>query len=422
MQDASPSKPYSVVSRIIHWLTALIILGLLVVGTYMTQLDVSEQKLQLYNLHKSFGLLVLALAFVRILWHVITKKPKSLPSHKRWEKILSHMVHGFLYLLLFALPLSGWVMSSAGDFNIKFFSLNMPDIVAKDEALFKLSHEMHEVFAWVLMGFLALHIAGALKHHVIDRDETLERMTWSRPGFLFIGLLVCFLGGVYGYVVLQVGLKAQEPAKQEEVVEEVEPVVEEALPESEVEEPDEEIQKKVKGIFIEDIPEWTVNTDKSTLNFQATQYGQTFEGSFDFDGKIFFDQKQLEKSAVRIEIDIASIKTGSMDRDSQAKSKDWFDVETYPIAVFEADQFEQGDEDNSYNAKGFLTLRDVRLPITLPFDLNIDKDEQGLSQAQMKATIDLNRLDFGVGQGQWQKTDAISDKVTINIDLFATTN
>ncbi len=410
MSDESEADSYSLIARIIHWLTALIILGLLVVGTYMTTMDMSEQKLQFYNLHKSFGLLVLALAFVRIAWHLIKKKPKSLPTHKKWEKILSHAVHGFLYLLLIAIPISGWVMSSAGDFNIKFFSLNMPDIVSKDENLFKLSHGVHEILAWVLLVLLMLHIAGALKHHVIDRDETLERMTWRRIGMIPVTVLVFLLAGVYGYIVLEAGLK--KFGEQNSAVKT--PIVGTSQADEEASN-DENVVMSVDGV-----PQWQIDSGKSNLTFQATQYGQTFDGSFDFNGAIYFDPALLDKSKVKIEIDIASIKTGSEDRDSQARAEDWFNVATYPKAVFEAEEFMTGHRVNSYEARGTLTLRGIKMPIILPFALVISDNGQGQSIAEMTATLDLNRLDFGVGQGQWQKTDAISDKVVINVSLLAT--
>ena len=415
MQDASEAKPYSFISRLIHWATALIILALLVVGTYMKGMEYSEQKLQIYNMHKSFGLLVLFLVFIRIIWHVITKKPKSLETHAKWERVLSHAVHGFLYLLLFALPLSGWVMSSAGDFNIKFFGLNMPDIVAKDEDLFELAQEMHELFAYVIMGFLALHVAGALKHHFIDRDATIARMTWARVGLVPVVLITLLVGGVYGAVLYKEIVKKPRHEAEHEAAEIAE-IPTQAIEDLPVSSDNGAVQETNKY----GVTKWDVDYAESSLQFVATQYGQTFDGSFDFNAKIFFDPKDLEHSSVHVEIDISSIRTGSMDRDSQAKSSDWFDVETYPVAIFNTDTFTKAEDDH-YIAKGFLTLRGVKLPVEMPFELEIEPDEDSpnKNKAEMEATLDLNRLDFGVGQGQWEKTDAISDKVTIEIDLEA---
>lgn len=416
MQDASEAKSYNIISRIIHWVTALIILALLVVGKYMKGMEFSEQKLEVYNLHKSFGLLVLFLVVVRIVWHIVTKKPKSMDTHAKWERVLSHAVHGFLYLLLFALPLSGWVMSSAGDFNIKFFGLNMPDIVAKDENLFEFAEEMHELFAYAVLGFVALHVAGALKHHFIDRDMTIARMTWARVGFVPVALIALLVGGVYGAVLYKDVMKKPRHVDEHQKQAVANPPVAQKAEEAEAPQDDEAVQETNNH----GVTKWDVDYAESSLQFVATQYGQTFDGSFDFNAKIFFDPADLEHSSVHVEIDIASIRTGSMDRDSQAKSSDWFDVEAYPVAIFNADTFTKA-EDDTYIAKGFLTLRGVKIPLEMPFELVIEPDEDSpnKNKAEMEATVDLNRLDFGVGQGQWEKTDAISDKVTIEVNLEA---
>ena len=396
---------YGLVSKLIHWLTAFIILGMLAVGSYMVSLEMSPQKIWIYNLHKSFGLLVLALVFIRVFWHLIKKKPKSLATHKKWEVGLSHAIHGFLYILLFALPISGWVMSSAGDFNVKFFSINMPDIVSKNKDLFESAEEVHEILAWAILALVGLHVAGALKHHFMDKDRTLERMTWARISIVSTILLFGFVALIYGFVAVQ------------------------SLSEdSEVEHDDHaEVKSQEHASYIDkteilavDVTQWIIDKEKSSLRFKAKQYGQYFDGNFNFDGQIFFDSKKLDKSKVRIYIDMNSIKTGSLDRDNQAKSKDWFDVATYPNAIFEADGFIRGDVEGYYIAKGDLTLRGVTLPVDLPFNLEIKEGDSGKITAVMKSELELGRLDFGVGQGQWSNEDAISDKVSINIDLLVT--
>jgi len=398
-----PADSYGLVSRFIHWVTAFIILGLLAVGNYMVSLDMSPQKIWIYNLHKSFGLLVLALVFIRVFWHLIKKKPKSLPTHKKWEVGLSHAIHGFLYILLFALPISGWVMSSAGDFNVKFFSINMPDIVSKNKDLFNIAEEAHGILAWVILALVGLHVAGALKHHFIDKDRTLERITWARISIVPTILLFGFVALIYGFVAVQ-SLSGDSKAEHDD--------------HAEVKSQEHASDIDKKEILASDVTQWIIDKGKSSLSFKAKQYGQYFDGNFSFDGQIFFDPKKLDKSKVRIYIDMNSIKTGSLDRDNQAKSKDWFDVATYPNAIFEADKFIKRDVDGNYIAKGNLTLRGVTLPVELPFNLEIKEGDSGKISAVMKSEIELGRLNFGVGQGQWSNGDAISDKVSINIDLL----
>lgn len=414
---------YSVVSKVIHWLTALIVLGLLAVGFYMTSLDFSEDKLQLYALHKSFGLLVLTLVAVRVVWHLFKKKPKPLPTHARWEVALAHGAHAFLYVALFILPLSGWIMSSAGDFTIQFFGLDVPDITSKDEGLFKSSRQVHEWMAITLALVVGLHMAGAFKHHFLDKDQTLQRMSVARLGAGGGAALLIVFGGLY--------LLGAVPAV-EELYEEL--AVKEADHEQNVKTSPQEQEMRNSSAGHETayqdttgdsfskpegVTQWIIDPDGSTLTFKATQYSQEFEGTFaQFNGDIFFDADDLAHSVVRITIHTPSIKTGSDDRDEQALSEEWFNTQKYPVATFEAQDFvAQGD--NKFVANGDLTIRGHAQSIALPFSLDFEAIQDGKRRADMKGSVTLNRLDFGVGQGQWKSTDAIGGKVDVIVDVTA---
>lgn len=412
---------YSSVSKVLHWVMAVLILGLLAMGMFMVLMDMSETKLQVYGLHKSFGLLVLALAFVRVVSLLIIRRPKSLSSHKKWERVLSHIVQGFLYLLLFALPVSGWIMSSAGDFNVQFFGINMPDIVSKDAGLFGEFKEVHETLAWFVLGLIALHVAGAMKHHFIDNDSTLARMTWSGFGMVQAVITVMLVAAVYVFIAYLVGQQlgsehhnhGDNQGQASAVFQEVEAgnsmvVLEEAAVEPMIEERFDLLPNQ-----------WAIDKVRSTLSFEASQYGQRFNGSFDFDGDIIFDPKNLDGSKANIEIDISSIKTGSLDRDSQAKSESWFDIASHPKAVFQTLAFTEDEGDNLYVAHGMLTLRGIDMPLNLPFYLRFYEGDNGRQMVEMLAEAELKRLDFGVGQGQWQSEDAIGNKVMIYIVLHA---
>lgn len=398
---------YNPVSKIIHWTTALLVFGLLSLGFYMASLDFSEDKLELYALHKSFGLLVLMLAFVRVAWHLLVKKPKSLPSHAKWEKGLAHAAHAFLYFALFAMPLTGWVMSSAGDFTIKFFGLDVPDIVAKDKGLFDFTREAHEIIAIILLGVIGMHMAGAFKHHFIDRDATLARMTTQKLGFGGGAVMVLLAGALFmppAYFIAREFLPHEEGIETAEVSQE-----------------NAQISDKVASdeVAIEStLPQWKIIPQNSTITFTASQYGQAFSGSFGgFDGQIFFDPENLAQSVADITVKIDPIDTGSDDRDVQAATADWFDVKTYPVAQFKTTSFEK-TESGSYIAHATLSIRDVTLPIALPFSLEF-KEQDAHTLAFMKGAVTVNRLDFGVGQGQWQSTQAIANEVKIAVELQA---
>ena len=168
---------YGAVAKSFHWLIALLVIVMICVGLYMTGLDISPQKLQLYALHKSIGVTILFLVALRLLWRLTNGVPIPLPNHKKWEKQLARVIHGLLYTALLAMPLSGWIMSSAKGFSVSVFALfTLPDLIRPDDRIAKLAVEFHELAAYTLIGMVALHVAGAMKHHLIDRDDTLRRM------------------------------------------------------------------------------------------------------------------------------------------------------------------------------------------------------------------------------------------------------
>jgi cytochrome b561 len=165
------------VQKSFHWVIALLVIGMICLGLYMTSLKISPTVFRLFALHKSFGIVALTLITLRLLWTLASIRPDALPGHRPWEKFLAHLVHGFLYAAVIFMPLSGWVMSSAKNFHVSVFGwFTLPDLVAPDKALAHRAGEFHETLAWCLIAAIALHVAGALKHHVIDRDSTLRRM------------------------------------------------------------------------------------------------------------------------------------------------------------------------------------------------------------------------------------------------------
>jgi len=169
---------FGAVHKSFHWIMALLVIGMICVGLYMTRIDPPTPTMfQLYGVHKSIGIIVLLLAVLRVLWRVTNIRPLSLPSHTRIEKILAEIVHGLLYVSLLVMPLSGWLMSSAKGFSVSVFGwFTLPDFIKPSDDMANLMVTIHEVTAYTLIAMLGLHVAGALKHHLIDRDDTLRRM------------------------------------------------------------------------------------------------------------------------------------------------------------------------------------------------------------------------------------------------------
>jgi cytochrome b561 len=172
-----PTAPrYSLPAIVLHWLLALMIIGALAFGLYMTGLPFSPQRLKLYNWHKWLGVSILVLSALRLLWR-LTHRPPEPPVMPAWQQRAYRATHGLMYALFFAIPLVGWAYSSSAGFPIVWFGvLPLPDFVPVDKALSEALKPWHGRLAWLLAALLALHVAAALKHHFIDRDGLLSRM------------------------------------------------------------------------------------------------------------------------------------------------------------------------------------------------------------------------------------------------------
>jgi cytochrome b561 len=167
---------WGAVAKFLHWAIALLILGNGVFGLLMDLARTPMQEVKWLALHKSIGLTVLALLLLRVLWRAFNRPPRELPA-PRWQLWAARLVHGALYLLVAALPLSGWWFNSVRGYPLQYFKLfNLPAIAAKDPELRSLAHEVHEYLFWVLLLVLVAHVGAALKHHVFDQDDVLLRM------------------------------------------------------------------------------------------------------------------------------------------------------------------------------------------------------------------------------------------------------
>jgi cytochrome b561 len=164
------------VAKFFHWTIALLIIGNGIFGLCMDLAGNPMQKINWLALHKSIGLTVLALFLLRLLWRFANRQPKDEPA-PRWQHLAAHAMHTMLYVLVAALPLSGWWFNSIVGKPLQFFKLfNLPALTAANPDVRHLWHEVHEYLFWFLVLLLVLHIAGALKHHLVDRDNTLRRM------------------------------------------------------------------------------------------------------------------------------------------------------------------------------------------------------------------------------------------------------
>lgn len=168
---------YTRTAVFLHWLVALGLAGALGVGLYMVGLPLSPFKLQIYSWHKWAGVTIFLFVFVRLIWRIWHGAPELPPHMAGWQRAAADHAHRALYLLMLAIPLSGWLMSSAKGFPTVYFGiLQLPDLLAKNRELGNTLALVHEALNFALMALVLAHAAAAIKHHVVDRDEVLARM------------------------------------------------------------------------------------------------------------------------------------------------------------------------------------------------------------------------------------------------------
>lgn len=176
-QLQSQSIRYTTTAISLHWLMAALLISLFVVGVYMHELPLSPWKLQIYSWHKWAGVTAFLLVLTRLAWR-ITHRPPELPmAMSKSAQLAAHAGHALLYVLMIAIPLSGWLMSSAKGFQTVYFGvLPIPDLLDKNKELGDLLREIHETLNFTLLAIVIGHAGAALKHHLIDKDDVLIRM------------------------------------------------------------------------------------------------------------------------------------------------------------------------------------------------------------------------------------------------------
>jgi cytochrome b561 len=346
-------------SQTLHWVIVALIALQAALGLTGLMLPLGIEKLAVLARHKSIGITILGLAVVRLLWRWLNPTP-PLPGNLRpYERLLAHFTHAALYVLLFAMPLSGWLMSSARGFPVSWFNLvQLPDLVPKSKALYGAMVTTHAALAISLAAIVTLHIAGALKHHLLLKDDTLRRMLpfgRTAPGILLCALLA-------------------SPAARAAAA------------------------------------AYTLQAAGSSLTYAFTQAGAVNQGRF----KSFSVSFDPAAGRLDVLIDMRSADTADQQRDGLLAGSDFFDVAQYPEARFTGTRIEKTA--TGYEALGSLTLRGVTRNISVPFTWRT-ATVAGRPVGYLSGRTVLRRLDFGIGQGQWQGTEWLGNAVTVSYSL-----
>lgn len=176
------SKHYSASQRAFHWIIALLVIGNLSGGLIADQLgDDSQLANQIMGMHVSTGMLILVLVVARLVMRLFAGVPAPLASWPEWTRKLSVFGHRALYAMLLIMPISGYLMVTGHGNEVGFYGLfEFPNLFGENETIEEIGHETHGILAWILIISVLGHAGFALKHHFIDRDETLRRMTRGR--------------------------------------------------------------------------------------------------------------------------------------------------------------------------------------------------------------------------------------------------
>ncbi|WP_171240588.1 cytochrome b/b6 domain-containing protein [Ruegeria sp. HKCCA5491] len=405
MSATNTFSSYGSVTKTFHWLTALLILTALPLGwiandiahaiydpTVPTTEDDIARAARLFSMHKTVGITVFFVALARILWAFSQTKPGLLNADNKPEAFAAETVHWLLYGSLVLVPLTGWAHHAAAEGFAPIlwpFGQNLP-FVPKSAHLAELTASLHWLFVWTLAGSLVLHIAGALKHHVVDKDSTLRRMLPGNakapePPAQHHSAIPAFTAlAVWGAVLISgwsIGAFDHHSHADTDTTELA------------------EVQS-----------DWQVQ--EGNLAITIAQLGSPVTGQFEeWTAAIAFDEPEQPGLAGSAEVTIAipSLSLGTVS--GQAMGADFFDSAQFPTAQFKADLYKT---ETGYEARGPLSIRDKSVDVILPFTLDLEGD-----RATVNGQLELNRVDFDIGTSQ-PTEESLGFAVVVSVDLTAT--
>jgi cytochrome b561/polyisoprenoid-binding protein YceI len=382
--DLSLQRRYSSVAIALHWLLALTMVCQIALGFAMPK---DESGFAAYQLHKSIGIAILLLTFVRLGWRLFRRPPA--PLERGLGGLLARAVHWGFYAVLILGPLTGWVIVSTDAVRVPtvlFGVVPWPHLPVP-LALNGISGEVHEVLGWIAVGLLALHVAGAARHHFLLRDGLLERMApgGSAAWAILLTAVAAGAGGatlvLAGRTSVQTPPAAIAPAPLSPVAEPV------AEPEAEATAQADQSAEPAAP------PTWTI-APGGRLAFTVANGGDQLSGRFaSWSGAITFDPERPETADMRIDVDLASASLGDATMDGMLAGAEFFEVSAHPRATWRATSVRRTGP-NRYSAQGTLSLRGVSRPQALTFTLSGSGLRRSVSGS---ATID--RAAFGIGSG-----------------------
>jgi len=375
----TPVTRYNNIAISLHWLMAFLIIGMLIAGKFLQQLDEADPlRFTLTQWHKTFGVLILLLAAFRLIWRLTHRVPDHPENAPGWERFAANVSHIALYALLFIAPITGWMLVSVSPLNIDTYLFNvipwphipwLQDLVNRETAEARF-HQLHAIATGALIALLLVHVGAALKHHFIDRDSVLTRMSPNRAAgttktmLAFITLLTFAISAVLiGYSTLNArgnNLFAGNST--------------------------------VRAIAI-------ISGESIDINFTESTVTATI------------DEKTPEKSTLQATVNTALVTSNNLQVSGPLPDADWFDSITYPTAQFQSNKVKAIGE-GQYEVTGVLSIKGIDQEHR--FELNII-DTDGEKMASGEFSVD--RMAYQLGLKSQPNDDYVNDKVTIAFEF-----
>ncbi|MEM6534346.1 MAG: cytochrome b/b6 domain-containing protein [Pseudomonadota bacterium] len=390
------SSRYTSVAIALHWAIAIAILYMIWLGWNM---DENEAR---YQLHKSIGITILLLTVARIIWRVLNPPPPLPDDMNALEKTASHAVHIGFYALMIAMPLSGWLfVSTAFEFDVPtvlFGIVSWPDIPGLGFMQNDLAHGaiafIHSKLAWVTLGLLALHVAGALKHEFSAEDGVLKRMipglfgSTAAPQAPSTGFVSAF-GAAGAVFVLVAGVPALGSA--------------------------------VSGTAnvsanVEAESNWTIDYENSSIAFSGVHDGNPYNGDFSsWQAAIYFDENDLSSARADVTVATGTATASKKLYTDSLKANEWLSTTEFPTASVIVDGM--APSETGYSATATLILKGITVEAPFDFTLQIDGDA-----AIMDGTATFYRQPLDLGQASDPGADWVSEDVLVSVHVEASRN
>jgi cytochrome b561/polyisoprenoid-binding protein YceI len=430
---------YSNGAILLHWLLAGLLSFQIGTGWLMEDMAKGAGLFNLAQFHKSVGISILLLTLLRVAIRMLTPRPAQIADDGLPEK-LSQTVHFGLYLFMISVPISGWVLVSSSGRNIDTLLFNtipwphIPGLSGISQTATTVIHGaaewLHGSLTWLGIALFLLHVAGALRHQFAKGEPLLSRILPLRgadrkvPGTLMIAALAIALAALLvvgqNFRMAPAALAPTTPGSNSADAQSVDTPNASTLSVATSEKhtlPTEKTEKAAAdpetsaAIPAGTVPDWAIGANRS-LRFSVKWGDDNIRGSFSrWSGTVRFNPEALEKSSVKIVIDLTSASTSDSERDQMLQEDDFFAISKASSATFTATSFRK-ISGSRYQANGTLTLKGISKPQSITFNLNIDD-----KKASVLGQGSLSRAAFNVGIGDY---DMIADTVQLQFKFSAT--